>query len=306
MATGAPAQPPQPGQSAARRPLRLPCSSSDTGRVTHTQTSSGRPPTTPLAASTRTWASSATGRSVSSTGPDTKARARCTPLKPSCRTSGTRSGPGAHAPAPPLIRSPDQHVVVLAEPRVADHAGVAPSERGGDEGVLPPEAPGEGRGVPERRHGVRPRHDLPGDPQPQQGEVCAAAVHVQGLHLPDVPRPGLLPPHRRMPPGHQAAEPAAGPGRARRQAVRLWQRETPRRRPAERRLHLLAVLPGARADLRGDRLHHHHRHMVHGMRLRGDVHRQAIVPRRGWRRPARRDHQGPPAPVARRVAPPVV
>lgn len=61
---------------------------------------------------------------------------------------------------------------------------------------------------------------------------------------------------------------------------------------AERVVHLLAVLPGARAHLRRHGLHDEHRRLVGRLRAGRVAARPAHLPWRVGCRPAGRDHQG--------------
>mmetsp|Transcript_42048 Transcript_42048/g.127374 ORF Transcript_42048/g.127374 Transcript_42048/m.127374 type:complete len:242 (-) Transcript_42048:44-769(-) len=82
-------------------------------------------------------------------------------------------------------------------------------------------------------------------------------------------------------------------GRAGGEALRLRHGQEDGLRRAEPAVRLFALLPRARAHLWGHGLHHHHRHLVHGLR-HGRAHLGAAhLPWRERRGPVGGDHQGP-------------
>ena len=122
--------------------------------------------------------------------------------------------------------------------------------------------PAERRSVPQPSVGVYSRDGLQGGPPLQPVQADDPHQLHQAVHVPAVPQPGLHPLAGHLPPGHQAAEPAARPRVGRPQAVRLRQRQAPRAGRTQCVIHLLALLPSARAYLRRHRLHHQYRYVL--------------------------------------------
>ena len=124
---------------------------------------------------------------------------------------------------------------------------------------------------------------------PQQKDLH---IQLPQLHVPDGPVVRVHPRGGNLSPRHQAAEFVGGRQNTHAEAVRFRVSETTREGRAQRCLHLQSLLSGAGADIRGDRLHDGHRHMVRRLCNRRNDPGPAIVPRRVRRRPIGGDHQG--------------